>query len=143
MKEIAIHSPEALPEVAKVLLDDHPQARVIAFSGEIGAGKTTFIKAICRRLGVKEEVASPTFSLINEYEYMGSADGRAHAVYHIDLYRLKDIDEALQIGIEDYLYSGEYCLIEWPELIGALLPAGAVRIKLEIIGDSSRKILIL
>ena len=143
MKEIIIHSPEALPEAVKMLLNYAPQARVIAFYGEIGAGKTAFIQALCRHLGVKEEVASPTFSIVNEYEYMGFVKGEAHRVFHMDLYRLKSTEEALQIGIEDYLYTGAYCLIEWPELIEDLLPEDAVRIKLEIIGDSSRKILIL
>lgn len=143
MKEITIHKLEALPEAAAMLLRYKPGARVMAFSGEVGAGKTTFIQAICRLLGVKEEVASPTFSLINEYEYMDSANNRGYPVYHIDLYRLKSLDEALEIGIEDYLYSGAYCFIEWPELAEALLPEGTVRIKLEIIGDSGRKILIL
>ena len=143
MKEIVIHSPDALPECVKILLDHSPGARVIAFYGEIGAGKTAFIQAFCRHLGIKEEVASPTFSIVNEYEYRSPANEAGHFVFHIDLYRLKNIEEALQIGIEEYLYSGAYCLIEWPELIEPLLPEDTVRIKLEIIGDSSRKILIL
>lgn len=143
MKEIIIHSPENLRGIVKTLLEEQPQARVIALYGEIGAGKTALTQAFCLHLGVKEEVASPTFSIVNEYEYRSSDDGRAHPVYHMDLYRLKNIEEALQIGIEDYLYSGVYCLIEWPELIEALLPEDTVRIKMEIIGDSSRKILIL
>ena len=112
----------------------------MAFSGEIGAGKTTFIQVICRQLGVDEaEVVSPTFALINAYDVAGSS----RQIYHMDLYRLESLDEALQIGIEDYLYGGDYCLIEWPELIEALLPDDTVRIKLEILGDSSRKILFL
>ncbi|MCO6493052.1 MAG: tRNA (adenosine(37)-N6)-threonylcarbamoyltransferase complex ATPase subunit type 1 TsaE [Phaeodactylibacter sp.] len=143
MQEVVIHGPEALPEAAEMLLKYAPQARVMAFYGEIGAGKTSLIQALCRCLGVKEEVASPTFSIVNEYEYKGLREEKEKPVFHMDLYRLRDIEEALQIGIEDYLYSGAYCLIEWPELIEALLPEGTVRIKLEIIGDSSRKILIL
>ncbi len=143
MKEIIIHRPEELPDAVKILLHHAARARVMAFYGEIGAGKTAFIQALCRNLGVKEEVSSPTFSIVNEYEYISPGDSLAHPVYHMDLYRLKDIEEALQIGIEEYLYSGEYCLIEWPEIVEALLPADSARIKLEIIGDSSRKILIL
>ncbi len=143
MKEAVIHSPGELNDITKVLLERTREGQVMAFYGEIGAGKTALIQALCRQLGVEEEVSSPTFSLVNEYEYRRQGDDSPHPVFHMDLYRLKDIDEALNIGIEEYLYSGAYCFIEWPGLIEALLPEDTVRIKLEIIGDSSRKILIL
>ena len=131
MTEISINSPKALTAVATKLLDRAAEARVLAFYGEIGAGKTALIQALCRQLGVKEEVSSPTFSIVNEYEYITPADGLAHPAFHMDLYRLKQLDEALQIGIEEYLYSGAYCFIEWPELIEGLLPEDTVRIKME------------
>lgn len=140
MNEITVNSPGELPHAASALLAYAGNRKVMAFSGEISAGKTTFIQVICRQLGVDEaEVVSPTFALINAYDVAGSS----RQIYHMDLYRLESLDEALQIGIEDYLYGGDYCLIEWPELIEALLPDDTVRIKLEILGDSSRKILFL
>lgn len=143
MKEMIINNPGELPLAVQALLDYAGGRKKMAFTGEIGAGKTTFIQAFCRSLGVAEaEVVSPTFALINEYEYT-SEEGKARPIYHMDLYRLEDIEEALHIGIEDYLYNDDYCLIEWPELIEALLPEDTVRIKLQILGDSIRKILFL
>ena len=112
------------------------------FTGEIGAGKTTFIQAICRTLGVREKVTSPTFSLINEYNYTNDK-GETGLIYHIDLYRLKTLDEAIDIGIEDYLDDDNYCFIEWPQLVDPILPENRVEINLEIIENSKRKIIFL
>lgn len=93
---------------------------VFAFHGEMGAGKTTFIGALCRAKGIEEQVSSPTFSLINEYTY--KEDGISRRIFHIDLYRLKDEEEAIQAGVEDCLYSGDICFVEWPEKIPLVLP---------------------
>jgi tRNA threonylcarbamoyladenosine biosynthesis protein TsaE len=139
--ELTIHSPEELDKAVTALLDFAGGRKLMAFSGEIGAGKTTFIQAFCRHFQVRENVASPSFSLINEYTYRDAITGEEQYIYHLDLYRLKKIEEALDIGIEEYLYSGRYCLIEWPELIEPLLPEETVRINIEIIEDSARKIL--
>ncbi len=133
----------ALPEVAAKVLAAAGARRQLAFQGAIGAGKTTLIKAICRRLGVWDEVTSPTFSIVNEYAYADPESGREQPVYHIDLYRLNDLQEALDAGIETYLDAGAYCLIEWPELIEPLLAPDVVRIKITLSGNSKRKILIL
>lgn len=135
--EIRIESQQGLEKAAGRLLELAAGRRIFAFSGEIGAGKTTFIQAVCRRLGVREKVTSPTFALVNEYE------GQAGRIYHLDLYRLEDLEEALAIGIEEVLDSEAYCLIEWPEVIEALLPEDSVRINIEIVENSTRKILFL
>lgn len=140
---VTIKSTAELPKVVEALLAHAAGRKKIALSGEIGAGKTTLIQAFCRHLGVEEPVASPTFSLINEYDYFNEDNQQLELIYHMDLYRLEDIEEALNIGIEEYLDNEDYCLIEWPELIEPLLPEDCVRIKLEITGDSSRKILFL
>ncbi len=135
---------EDLPRVVeKVLARARGDHNKLVFSGEIGAGKTTFIQAFCRHLGVEAAVNSPTFSLVNEYTYFDQATGQHRPIYHMDLYRLKDMEEALQIGIEEYLYGPDWCLIEWPEIIEPLLPDEVVRIKFELATNSTRKILIL
>lgn len=113
----------------------HFQApRVFAFRGEMGAGKTTFITALCHHLGVKDTISSPTFSIINEY---GSSQG---PVYHIDLYRLKDEMEAMQAGVEDVFYSGSICFVEWPERAASLFPADAVWLEFEQVDMDTRKL---
>ncbi|MCB0631101.1 MAG: tRNA (adenosine(37)-N6)-threonylcarbamoyltransferase complex ATPase subunit type 1 TsaE [Lewinella sp.] len=136
----------ALPELdaaVQSLLAYAQKRRIMAFCGEIGAGKTTFIQSFCQHLGVKEPVTSPTFSLVNEYGYDPVDGGTPSSVYHMDLYRLKDMEEALDFGIEEYLDSGAYCLIEWPELVESLLPEDTVWINIRIVDDSTRKMLIL
>ncbi len=112
-----------LDEVADELMGHHTSGRIFAFYGEMGAGKTAFIKAICRRLGVAREVQSPTFALVNEY-----VTGEALPVYHFDFYRIKKSSEALDIGFEEYLDSGGYCFIEWPEMVEELLPSDTVKV---------------
>ena len=137
--ELTTHHPAEMDAVAARLLAWAGPRRVFAFMGEIGAGKTTLIQALCRRLGVTDEVTSPTFALVNEY-----AGGPAAAIiYHLDLYRLRRLDEALDIGLEEYLYSGHYCFVEWPELVEPLLPADVVSVRLTPVGTNDRKILFL
>ena len=116
-----------LDESAVTLLKSYPDKRLFAFFGEMGAGKTTFIKAICNSLGVSENVSSPTFALINEYE-----DKEGEPVYHFDFYRIENEQEAIDIGVRDYFSSGHYCFIEWPEKILHLLPEDAVRINITV-----------
>jgi tRNA threonylcarbamoyladenosine biosynthesis protein TsaE len=138
MNTFTIKGLAQVPEAAAAVLAAVGESRVLTFEGEIGAGKTTLIKALCLQLGVSDEVSSPTFALVNEYQ---GAEGQP--VYHADLYRLKAVEEALDIGISHYLDSGHWCFIEWPELIEPLLPEGYCRIKLEFVDDSTRKIIIL
>jgi len=139
--ELIIKQISQLPAVATALLEYAGARKIILLTGEIGAGKTTLIKAIGRQLGVEQEVTSPTFSIINEYSY--SASGKEKLLFHMDLYRLKTEAEALDIGIEDYLYSGHYCFVEWPAVINSLLPAHVVQVQIEIIADSTRKFVFL
>src|SRR5690606_39933279 len=119
---------------ASQLLKLAGEKRVFLFDAPMGAGKTTIIKALCEALGVTEPVTSPTFSIVNEYE------GKNHPIYHFDFYRLKDEQEAYDLGYEEYFYSGAYCFIEWPEKIPNILPDDAVNIEIEIIDTQSRKI---
>ena len=114
-------------------------AKVFAFHGEMGVGKTTFIHALCEVKGVKDAVTSPTFSIINEYNY--SENGINNKIYHIDLYRLKDEEEAIRAGIEDCLYSDNICLLEWPDRAPGILPGHTYHIYIEIIDSGSRKLL--
>lgn len=113
---------------------------VYAFYGEMGAGKTTFINALCRELGVEDDTtSSPSFAIVNEYR----SDTTAELIYHFDLYRLEDIEEALDLGIEDYFDSGALCLLEWPERIEPLLPDDVVRVKISVDpDDDSRSLLV-
>ena len=107
------------------------QARVFAFYGKMGAGKTTFVKAICEELGVCDVITSPTFAIINEYE-------GDETIYHFDFYRIKKLEEVYDMGYEDYFYSGALCFIEWPELIEEILPDDAVRVNITEQQDGSR-----
>lgn len=140
--ELVINEERELDQAVAELLSFAGDRKVMLFSGEIGAGKTTFIQAICRHFGVQEQVTSPTFALINEYPYVDSK-GQEAFIYHMDLYRLKHIDEALNIGLEDYLYTGDYCFIEWPAIIEDILPDEVVRINITIEANSSRKLVFL
>jgi tRNA threonylcarbamoyladenosine biosynthesis protein TsaE len=116
-------SPDDLGMVARALLDAHPQARIFAFYGSMGSGKTTFIKALCKVLGVADTVNSPSFAIVNQY-----ISGEGAPVFHFDFYRIKKPEEALDIGYEDYFFSGYYNFVEWPEKIEHLLPGEAVRV---------------
>ena len=129
-----LHSLADLPQVASEFLQALGNRRVVAFQGKMGAGKTTFIKALCEQLGVCDMVNSPTFSIVNEYT---DADGQTLA-YHFDLYRLKSVAEALDMGAEDYFYSGRYCFIEWPDVADALLPDNCAEASIEEADNGAR-----
>lgn len=128
------NSPAELDGIAVKLLQKYPNARMFAFFGAMGAGKTTFIKSVCRQLSVVDEVNSPTFAIINEY-----IRDNGESVYHFDLYRLKSWQELLDIGYEDYFYSGKYCFIEWPEKIDNLLPEDAVNVAIEVNNENNSR----
>jgi len=125
MLQTQISNLSALGDSVKLLLQTFPEDRVFAFYGAMGAGKTTFIKALCRELGSADYVTSPTFALINEY-----STSNGSVIYHFDFYRIKKIEEAFDLGYEDYIYSGNYCFIEWPEMIESLLPVGIVEVRI-------------
>lgn len=137
--QIPCASLEDLPEAAKELLSflKGRSEQVCLFEGDMGAGKTTFIKELCRQLGVTDTVQSPTFSIINEYR---TEEGRP--VYHFDFYRIEEVEEAVQIGAEEYFYSGELCLIEWPSRVAPILPDGCIQLHIKVARDNSRNILI-
>jgi len=132
--EYLVNSTDDLAAAAQWLLQQKPDSKIFLFNGAMGAGKTTFIKAICEVLDVEDSTSSPTFSIVNEY---ATAAG---PIYHFDFYRLKDEQEAYDLGYEEYFYSGAYCFIEWPEKIPNILPDDAVNIEIEIIDTQSRKI---
>lgn len=140
--QVNIQTIDQLDQVVKALLNYAGSRKKFFLTGELGAGKTTFVKAFCKYIGIEELVSSPTFSLVNEYSGIGS-DRRPVRVYHLDLYRLKNEQEALDIGIEDYLYNEDYCFIEWPDVIERLAPEEVIRIEIEMGEDSSRKFLFL
>lgn len=132
--QLIISEVTELPAVARELLLFAGDHRVFLFYGDMGAGKTTFIKALCAEMGVQETVSSPTFSIVNEYLFPEGS------VYHFDFYRLKNESEAFDLGYEDYLFSGQYCLIEWPEKISSLIPRKVVKVTLELLDDEKRSI---
>lgn len=116
-----------LPHIVEELLIHFPNDRIYAFKGNLGAGKTTFIKILCKKLGVKDEVVSPTFAIINEY-----LTDSVEPIYHFDFYRINKVEEVMDIGYEDYFYSNHYCLIEWPEKIEELLPQNIVYVTIVV-----------
>ena len=130
-----VNSIKELQTVANELISGFSDKRVFAFYGKMGAGKTTFIQSVCRALGSDDNVTSPTFALINEYN-----TPEMDSIFHFDFYRIKELEEAYDLGYEDYIYSGSYCLIEWPEMIESLLPENLVEVKIEVQGDESRLI---
>jgi tRNA threonylcarbamoyladenosine biosynthesis protein TsaE len=139
MQNLSIHvnNVDELAAAARQFVEAMGDETVYAFYGEMGAGKTTFINALCRELGVMEDVTnSPSFSIINEYR----SDTTAELIYHFDLYRLENIDEAMDIGVEDYFDSGALCLLEWPERIEDMLPDDTVNVTIKINDDNSRDI---
>ena len=132
--ELRIDSIETIREAAKHFVAALEESTVFAFYGKMGAGKTTFIKAVCEELGVEDVITSPTFAIVNEYRSETSGE----LIYHFDFYRIKKIEEVYDMGYEDYFYSGALCFIEWPELIEELLPGDAVKVTIEENEDGSR-----
>lgn len=130
---ITIKSIDEIDAAAKQFVDEMGESKVFAFYGSMGAGKTTFIKAVCEQLGVTDVINSPTFAIVNEY-----LSGEGEPIYHFDFYRIKRPHEVLDIGYEDYVYSGNLCFMEWPELIEEYLPADAVKVTIEEQPDGSR-----
>jgi tRNA threonylcarbamoyladenosine biosynthesis protein TsaE len=124
-----------IEKAAQQFLDATSGRKVFAFHGEMGAGKTTFITSVCKQLGVEDVVSSPTFSIINQYK-----NNTGQTIYHLDLYRLKDEEEAIMAGVEDCFYSGHYCFTEWPEKTPGLLPDDTVHCFLTLAGNDSRKL---
>lgn len=140
VRKIEVASLAGLPKAAAgfhTFLTENPTVSVVLFEGEMGAGKTTFIKAICRELGVTDSVSSPTFSIVNEYE---SSNGKR--IYHFDFYRIKDESEALDIGFYEYLDSGNLCLIEWPSKVENLLPEHCLLVEITS-GEAEERIITL
>ncbi|WP_244525758.1 tRNA (adenosine(37)-N6)-threonylcarbamoyltransferase complex ATPase subunit type 1 TsaE [Sunxiuqinia elliptica] len=135
MYSIEINSVDEIREAARNFLAQFKQERIFAFYGKMGAGKTTFIKALCRELGSTDPITSPTFALVNEY-----TTGEDERIFHFDFYRIKNNEEALDLGFDDYLYTGNYCFMEWPENVEDLLPANIVEVKLEVKDSSARTI---
>lgn len=135
--KLEIESINTIRQTAQKFIDQIGDRTVFAFNGKMGAGKTTFIKAICETMGVKETINSPTFSIVNEYE---AADGRI--IYHFDCYRINKIQEALDLGAEEYLYSGNLSFIEWSENIAPILPDSLVNVDIEEKEDGRREIVI-
>lgn len=134
--EIKIQSLEHIHEAAREFIAAMGDNTVFALYGKMGAGKTTFIKALCQELGVEDVVTSPTFAVINEYR----SDIAGELIYHFDFYRIKKLEEVYDMGYEDYFYSGALCFIEWPELVEELLPDNTIKVTIEELEDGSRKL---
>ena len=130
---ISINNINELTKVSEAILEQHPNVKVFLFNGAMGAGKTTLIKVLCEKLGVTENVQSPTFSLVNEYD---SPNG---TIYHFDFYRLETTEQAFEIGAEDYFFSNSYCFIEWPNLITNLLPPTNKYITIDIFVNENQR----
>ncbi|MCH5327400.1 MAG: tRNA (adenosine(37)-N6)-threonylcarbamoyltransferase complex ATPase subunit type 1 TsaE [Coprobacter sp.] len=137
METIRIESPEHIREAAQAFIRIMGDNTVFAFRGSMGAGKTTFIKAVCEELGVEDVINSPTFAIVNEYRSRS-----AELIYHFDFYRINKIEEVFDFGYEDYFYSGALCFIEWPEKIEELLPGDCVEVYITEQEDGSREVVV-
>lgn len=133
--EISINNLSEIENVAQQILSFTENNKIFCFEGNLGAGKTTLIQAICNQLGVEEDMSSPTYSIVNEYKTKNG-----DVIYHMDLYRLKSLEEVLDTGIEDYFYENNYCFIEWPEVAKQILPDEIVQILIEKISENQRKL---
>lgn len=131
--KMIIRDLSGLPAAAAALLEEHKDSRIFAVYGEMGAGKTTFIRELCRNLGCLDTAVSPTFTLVNEYFRPGN-----EPVYHFDFYRIENINEVFDFGIEEYLTGEYYCFLEWPEKIGPILPEDTIAVSIEASNDGSR-----
>ena len=134
--EINIQSLEQIHEAARQFVEAMGDNTVFAFYGKMGAGKTTFIKAVCEELGVRDVITSPTFAIVNEYR----SDLAGELIYHFDFYRIKKLEEEYDMVYEDYFYSGAVCFIEWPELIEELLPGNTVKVTIEEVENGARRL---
>lgn len=134
--ELKIESLDSINAAAQKFVENMGEGKVFAFYGKMGAGKTTFIKAVCECLGVEDTVTSPTFAIVNEYQ----STKVDYPIYHFDFYRIKKLDEVYDMGYEDYFYGGGVCFIEWPELIEELLPEDAVKVEIKENEDGTRTI---
>lgn len=132
--EIRINSLAEIDDAAKKFIENMGDSKVFAFYGKMGAGKTTFIKAVCEQLGVDDVITSPTFAIVNEYQSATTGE----SIYHFDFYRIKKLDEVYDMGYEDYFYGGSLCFLEWPELIEELLPEDACKVAIEETEDGGR-----
>ncbi len=137
---IHIKNIEQIRAAAREFVNKIDDRRIFAFYGNMGAGKTTFIKAVCEELGISDVITSPTFAIVNEYEMPSSPLHLPSSVYHFDFYRIRRLEEVYDMGYEDYFYSGALCFIEWPELIEDLLPADAVKVTISVLPDGSREV---
>ncbi|MGM9714236.1 MAG: tRNA (adenosine(37)-N6)-threonylcarbamoyltransferase complex ATPase subunit type 1 TsaE [Prevotella sp.] len=131
---LTIDNIDNIRTVAKEFVNNIGDSRIIAFYGKMGAGKTTFIKAICEVLGVQDVITSPTFAIVNEYT---ADDG---PIYHFDFYRIKKLEEVYDMGYEDYFFSGALCLMEWPELVEDILPEDTLRVRISENADGTRTV---
>lgn len=136
MTEITIQSLDQIQEAAHQFVSLMGDDTVFAFYGKMGAGKTTFIKAVCQELGVTDNVTSPTFAIVNEYR----SETTSELIYHFDFYRIKKLEEVYDMGYEDYFYSGAVCFIEWPELIEELLPGNTIKVCIEETEGGARRL---
>ena len=138
--EIRISNLDNIREAARQFIENIGDHRVFAFYGKMGAGKTTFIKAICEELGVEDVITSPTFAIVSEYTSQSSLLTPNDSIFHFDFYRIKKLEEVYDMGFEDYFYSGSLCFIEWPELIEEVLPEDAVKVTIEENADGTRSV---